>query len=87
MYQVVVDSQAKKYLDKLPRPEREKIITKLRFVAADPFGPLPDATSLKGEKSTFRFRVGNIRIVYDLDTANKRVVVWKIRPRGEVYKP
>lgn len=41
---------------------------------------------LAGATQTFRIRVGDYRVVYDVDDANSVVTVSRIRHRREVYR-
>lgn len=86
-YRVIVARRAKKYLDKLPPSDRKRIITKIKFISADPFASHPNITKIKGETYAYRLRIGNVRVVYDLDTQLRIIFVWKIAPRGSIYKP
>ena len=36
-------------------------------------------------RGSFRLRAGNYRALYDLDRANRRIIVWSVGHRREVY--
>lgn len=36
-------------------------------------------------EATFRLRCGKWRILFDVDTANKNIIVYRIKPRKEGY--
>jgi len=62
MYKVVIKKRAKKFIDKLPRNE------KIRIVAA--IEQLPDTGNIKkiqGYDNLLRLRVGDYRIIYTVD--------------------
>lgn len=71
-----------KTLDRLPRNVAGLIRDKLRRLAADPFGPQPQAARLKGSP-TFRLRVGDWRVMYEIEDDVVRVL--DVKPRGGAY--
>ncbi|MBI2832435.1 MAG: type II toxin-antitoxin system RelE/ParE family toxin [Chloroflexi bacterium] len=42
--------------------------------------------SLKGMAGKYRYRVGSLRVIYEVDNANSTVYVIAILPRGQAYK-
>ncbi len=82
-WQIVILRQAKKYLKKLSYAKRERILNVLGAMQTNP-NKVP-VKPLKGrpEKS---LRVGDLRILLMFDTANRKVVVTRIGPRGSIYK-
>ncbi len=42
--------------------------------------------SLKGLAGKYRYRIGNLRVIYEVDHANSTVYVIAILPRGQAYK-
>ncbi len=60
---------------------REKIDT----IAVDPYAPHNHVTKLVG-RSGYRLRVGDWRVIYELQDEQVVLLVIKIRPRGEIYE-
>ena len=54
-------------------------------VAADPFMPISNAKKLQG-RSGYRLRVGDWRVIYEINKDQVVIIVMKIAPGGEVYK-
>lgn len=80
MYKIVLKKKAKKFIDKLPKNER------LRIVKA--IGQLPngeDIKKMKGHSELFRLRVGEYRIIYTVDNGELIVCVIDAGNRGEIY--
>ena len=80
MYTIIVDKPAKKFIDKLPKPDRARI--------ADVLEKLPDngdIKELKGHKGWFRLRVGTYRIIYTVDNGRLIVRVIDAGNRGQIY--
>lgn len=81
MYKVVIKKRAKKFIDKLPRNE------KIRIVAA--IEQLPDTGNIKkiqGYDNLLRLRVGDYRIIYTVDNGELVIIVVDVGNRGEIYK-
>ena len=79
---VVVHREAKRELRRLPRHILQSALESIRALATDPY---PSGCSkLKGHASLYRVRVGDWRIVYDVDDALRTVTVLRVASRGEV---
>jgi mRNA interferase RelE/StbE len=85
MYELRVDKQAAKYLKKLDKPNRKRLMVALTKLAENPFLDT-SVTRLKGYTSTFRKRVGDFRIIFEVDQGDLIVLVLKIGSRGDIYK-
>ncbi|MBE9155424.1 type II toxin-antitoxin system RelE/ParE family toxin [Nodosilinea sp. LEGE 06152] len=49
--------------------------------------PRPAATKkLAGEASLYRIRVGDYRVIYEIDDTNQLIVVTRVRHRRDVYQ-
>jgi mRNA interferase RelE/StbE len=84
MYEVVVEAGAAKGLRKLPRDVTERIAGELRNLGEDPRGP--GAKKIVGSERFYRIRVGDYRIVYEVEDQSKRVIVMAIGHRKDVYR-
>lgn len=82
-YAIVIEKPAEKFITKLPRPERERV---LRAIAKLPFEG--DVKPLRGQRSRgfFRLRVGDYRIIYTLDNGRLIVCVVDAGNRGQIYR-
>jgi len=78
---VVLEKQAVKYLKSLDMVMKNRIIEALKGLAEEP--PIGDIKKLQG-KNGYRKRVGDYRIVFDI--TEKEIIVYKIAPRGQIYK-
>ncbi len=86
MYRVVVHRRAARYLQRLPRSQRERIQSLLRDLALEPIRS-PNVKPMVGEwMGYYRIRVGDTRIIFWLDTQEMTVYVDHIGPRGDIYK-
>jgi mRNA interferase RelE/StbE len=71
-----------KKLSKLPRSNREQILSALEKLQQ---APISFAQSLKG-RSDWRLRVGNWRILLRVDKKMRVIIAYDLGPRGDIYK-
>jgi len=69
----------------MPRNTAILIREKLGQVATDPFASIPNAKKLQG-RTGYRLRVGDWRVIYEINKDEVLILVLKIAPRGEVYE-
>ncbi len=84
-YSVTWAKDAGKALRRLPRNLREVILADVETLAADPTGALLDVKPLINERSAYRLRVGQFRILFDRDDAARRLSIVDVKPRGSAY--
>jgi mRNA interferase RelE/StbE len=77
---LILSNQASRTIRRAPRNDREQIRGALRLLADDPHSG--DIKLLKGANGTFRRRVGDWRVLYQLDSARNLIVVTAIKRRG-----
>ncbi len=83
-YEVRLSRQAEAALRRLDPNLHDRILRRLRDLADDPYGPSTKRlTNAGGLRSA---RVGDRRIIYDVDEANQVVNVSAIGPRGSIYR-
>lgn len=82
-WQVVLLRQAKRYLEKLPENERERILDVLTA-----FQDSPEKASLKplAGRTEWSLRVGSRRILLQIVQEQGKIFVTRIGSRGDVYK-
>ncbi|MFZ5876539.1 MAG: type II toxin-antitoxin system RelE family toxin [Nitrospirota bacterium] len=85
MYRIVYRKEAARALLKMPRSTAQLIREKLERLAFDPMAPNPNVKPLKGEPA-FRLRVGDCRVIYELQHGKLIVLVLRIGPRGGVSR-
>ena len=85
LYTVLIKKQAKKTLQSLSRPDRNRITEKITLLGENPDDPLLDLKPLQGQPY-YRLRVGDWRIIFDRDDDVKIIAIEKVKPRGGAYK-
>ena len=83
-YRVALTASAEKELQGLPSKVVTRIMPHLEKLEASPRPP--GCKKLKGADKEWRIRVGDYRIVYEIDDAAKTVDVTRIAHRREVYQ-
>jgi mRNA interferase RelE/StbE len=82
VYDVFVLPAAQKDLDKLEASAFERILKKVRTLSRDPRPP--GCLKLTGEEG-YRLRIGDHRVLYRIDDTSKRIYIYRIKHRKEVY--
>jgi mRNA interferase RelE/StbE len=82
-YTVRVLRGARKDVESLPIELRRRLYQALHALADDPRPP--GCMKLSGRQG-WRIRVGDYRILYDIDDRERTVTVARIRHRGEAYR-
>ncbi len=84
MYEVLLERRAEKDLKRLTRDVFERVVSRLRSLSED---PKPSGSrKITGSKNDWRVRVGEYRIIYEIDDRKKAIRVMRIRHRKEVYR-
>ena len=82
MYSILFSDTAKKQLKKLTNDAQKRIISALERIRIRPEAHVKKLTNDPG----YRLRVGNYRIILDIDKGNLIILVIKIGHRKNIYK-
>jgi mRNA interferase RelE/StbE len=82
-YSILITKSAAKELERVPTKDRERIVAKIRTLAANPRPA--GAEKLSGEDK-YRVRQGDYRILYEIVDAELIVTVVRIGNRRDVYR-
>ena len=84
-YDLEISESAEKFLEKVPKKDRSKIIEKIDILADD---PMPSGSiKLHGHKhALYRIRCGDYRVIYSIKKDKLVVLVVDIGHRREVYR-
>lgn len=80
MYRIIIKKPAKKFIDKLPKNEKQRIVKAIEKL---PEGE--DIKKLKGHDNIYRLRIGDYRILYTVDNGEFVVIVINAGNRGQIY--
>ena len=84
MYRVVTTKSFDKALARLPLNLQKRIVAKIKEVAVDPYAPNNNLTKLQG-RDGYRLRVGDWRVIYELQDERLVMLVLDVGPRGDIY--
>lgn len=82
MYKVFLERRAEHDLEVLDRKIRERVIALILFLRKD---PRANSKKLIGSKNVWRARVGDWRIIYEINDGAEEVRVYRIKHRGKAY--
>lgn len=83
-YEVKFSKGAKKQFRKLPLDVQQRIQTKINDLAIE---PRPNGVKkLQGDDNSYRLRVGDYRVIYEVVDNVLIVTVIKIGHRSDIYK-
>ena len=84
MYEVYLEGAAERDLRKLPAETFHRIIPRIQALADNPRPP--GCRKLSGSESDWRIRIGDYRVIYEIDDAEQTVRVFRVRHRREAYR-
>jgi mRNA interferase RelE/StbE len=79
-FRLELATQARKQLDKLQSEDRARLIAALHQMGNDPY--TGDIQRLKDHRFAWRRRVGNYRILYDLNPEIRLILIARIERRS-----
>ena len=84
-YKAIWHEETLKDLKKLNRTTAKKIVAKVKnYLIKD---PLKLSTPLKGTlKGLHRYRIGEYRVIYVIDQAEKKIIILNVNHRRKIYK-
>jgi mRNA interferase RelE/StbE len=85
MYKIIFAKEAQKALLQSPKNTALLVRKKLEQLAIDPYAPMMNAKKLQN-RSGYRLRVGDWRVIYEIQNNELVVLVLKIAQRKEVYR-
>lgn len=75
MYKLILRPKAEKHFARLPKNLQHRIFSKLQRLEENPFQKGLDIKKLVGAKSSYRLRVGELRVIYQLNITLKEIFV------------
>ncbi len=81
-YTILILPKAKKALEKIANPDYERIRNSVYSLADN---PRPRGCKKLTNRQAWRIRIGNYRVIYEIDDENITVLVLRIRHRRDVY--
>ena len=85
-FKVILQSQPEKYYRKVDQRIAQALEKCFMQLETDPFFNPGKVKKLQGKGGLYRYAVGGLRVIYAIDSANHKVGVITILPRGDIYK-
>lgn len=85
-FDVILQSQPEKYYLKTDKKTSKLLESCFLELELNPFYKPSKIKRLYHERGLFRYRVGNLRIIYEIFAEKHIVNIVAILPRGDVYK-
>ena len=83
-YSLGFKPSVEKDLQSIPRAIVSRLLDRIDRLPANP--TLPQSTKLQGAERLYRLRVGDYRIVYEVDREAEQITVHYVRHRRDVYR-
>jgi len=84
VYEILLEQAAERDLKKLPSEMLNRILPKIKELVKNP--KPQHSRKITGSKNDWRIRVGNYRIIYEIDARAEIIRVMRIRHRKDVYR-
>jgi mRNA interferase RelE/StbE len=83
-YEIIITKSIQKQLDNLPSNIQERVYDKISQLAEE---PRPDGVvKLKGYDNEYRVRIGDYRLVYEIQDEKLIVLIIQCKHHRDVYK-
>jgi mRNA interferase RelE/StbE len=85
IFKIALSKEALKYYNKVSVNSAAKLDKSFTSLESDPIQGT-NIKPLKGMTGKYRYRAGNLRIIYEVDVVGKIVYILAVLPRGQAYK-
>ena len=83
MYRLEVSHTAHRQIRRLPAQTQERVNSVITRLAEN---PRPPGAKKLTARDGYRVRVGDYRILYQVDDGAKVVIIYRVMSRGDVYR-
>jgi len=84
VYSVIFKPSVEKDFKKISAATAKRIFDHIERLTANPFPR--QSIKLTGGEAFYRIRVGEYRVIYEVDTQKKHIIIQYVRHRREVYR-
>jgi mRNA interferase RelE/StbE len=84
VYEIILERRVERDLRQLAADTFRRVIAAIEALADDPRPP--NCRKLTGSDNDWQVRVGDYRVLYEIDDENQMVRVMRIRHRREAYR-
>ena len=83
-YEIRWKNSAEQDLRKISSQQIPRIVKAIELLVDNPF--LPQHRKLRGSERDYRIRVGDYRVIYQVETKTKVIVIYHVRHSREAYR-
>jgi mRNA interferase RelE/StbE len=83
VYRLEVSNTAHRQIRRLSEQTQERIHRVIEHLAENPRSP---GTKKLTSRDGYRVRVGDYRILYQIDDGAKTIIIYRVMSRGDVYR-
>jgi len=83
VYRLEVSHTVYRQIKRLPLQAQERIVSAITHLTEN---PRPPGTKKLTGREGYRVRVGDYRILYQIDDAAKVITIFRVMSRGDVYR-
>lgn len=84
MHEIFIESGVERSLKKIPKGKFNQIIIQIKRLAKNPRPP--GSRKLAGARNSWRIRVGDYRVIYEVNSSKNTVKIYKVKHRRDVYR-
>ncbi len=84
MYEVLIERQVERDIRRLPKAIQVRVAREAIRLGDNPRPA--GCRKLVGSENDWRIRIGDYRVVYEIDDARKSVRIFRVRHRKDAYK-
>ena len=84
MYEVRLSRRANRYYQRVDQATARRLDRCFEELSINPFGP-NDVRPIRGRRGLYRFRIGDLRVLFTVDEGEQIVTIPAIGPRGDIY--
>jgi mRNA interferase RelE/StbE len=84
MFELKIDRNVEKSLRKVPSEMVPRLFEAIKALASDPLPP--GSRKIAGTERNYRIRVGDYRIIYEIDPKSQLLVIHAAGHRKDVYR-
>ncbi|MEK9149690.1 MAG: type II toxin-antitoxin system RelE/ParE family toxin [Candidatus Desantisbacteria bacterium] len=82
-YKIFIEKSAQRSLAKIPQPYQDRLVEVIRKLGRN---PRPMSVRKLSGRNAWRIRVGNYRVIYEIDDDQLKVLIIVVGHRREVYR-
>ena len=84
MYTLLIERHAEKGFKKIPKNISNKLIIKIKSLKDNP--KPSGCRKITGSENDYRVRIGDYRVIYEIDEKNKQIIILAVGHRKDIYR-